>query len=342
MKSFFKIIFSLILISFITVNIKVAFSSHWQFFLIYDYNDQGFSLPYNDVGDKISDDFPNISQTALPMKYLKARYLINMDSINKAKNMLYKAIELHPDHMAPIQLLASIYLKEENIDSAYILSKEAFNKMPNHNIHRATYFEVLRKLKKVDEIDVAFDLVKNNLEPKFHWYDYIFSKIKLQNNKEEIKILINEFREKFPNDDLDAIEQLENMTNVGSESYNLFAYLSGIGDAHFREENYNKAVEFYELALNFNKESYLLYENLAIAYDLSENYPKALDIYNLVIDKFKPLDGRVEFYKGLMLIKTGKANDGCMALSQAVNKNFILETPKIAASSAYISLCSNN
>ena len=34
----------------------------------------------------------------------------------------------------------------------------------------------------------------------------------------------------------------------------------------------------------------------------------------------------MEFYKGLMLIKTGKANDGCMALSQAVNKNFILET----------------
>ena len=86
-----------------------------------------------------------------------------------------------------------------------------------------------------------------------------------------------------------------------------------------------KASEFYELALDFNQENYVLYENLAISYDSSERYSKALEYYDIVIDKFQPSDGRVEFYKGLLLIKTGNKNDGCLFLKRA-DKNYILKT----------------
>ena len=111
---------------------------------------------------------------------------------------------------------------------------------------------------------------------------------------------------------------------------------------YFREENYTKASEFYELALSYNQENYLLYENLAIAYDLSEMYSKALNYYDIVIDQFKPIDGRVEFYKGLMLIKTGDTESGCKYIKQSSDKNFILNTTKISASNVLVSLCSNN
>ena len=98
------------------------------------------------------------------MKYVKARYLVHMDSLDQAKAMLYKALKMRPQHMAPIQLLGSIYLKE-NYDSAYTLSRIAFNKMPNVNSHRATYFEALRRLKKTDELDEAFAKVKDSQNP---------------------------------------------------------------------------------------------------------------------------------------------------------------------------------
>ncbi len=342
MKNIFKIFIVTLLLSFVIVNIKVYQSAYWQTFTLNDINSDSYLVPYEIVGKKISDNFPNITHTALPMKYVKARYLVNMDSLDQAKAMLYKALKMRPQHMAPIQLLGSIYLKEKNYDSAYTLSRIAFNKMPNVNSHRATYFEVLRKLKKTDELDEAFAKVKDKSESINHWYDYIFSKAVLQNDKDEQTTLINEFKEKFPGYDTEVIEDLNNMISIGSRSYTIFAYMSSIGDTYFKEENYVKASEFYELALKYNQENYLLYENLAIAYDSSKRYSKAEEYYDIVMNQFNPSDGRVEFYKGLLLIKTGNMDDGCMLLRKSVDKNFILKTSQITASNALVSLCSNN
>ena len=79
----------------------------------YDFNSDTYLVPYNEVSDRISDDFPNLTHTALPLKVVKARYLIHMDSVDKAKIMLYKALKLHPDHMAARQMLGSLFLKEK-------------------------------------------------------------------------------------------------------------------------------------------------------------------------------------------------------------------------------------
>lgn len=342
MKNISKILLSALLISFVIVNVKVAQSSYWQSFLLHDFNSDTYLVPYDEVGDRISDDFPNLTHTALPLKVVKARYLIHMDSVDKAKIMLYKALKLHPDHMAARQMLGSLFLKEKKYDSAYTYSKTAFIKMPNVNSHRATYFEVLRKLNRTLELDEAFEKVKDKSESINHWYDYIFSKVILENNKEELTTLINEFKEKFSDEGADVIATLKNMISIGSRPYSIFSFLSAIGDNHFKNENYEKASEFYELALDFNQENYLLYENLAISYDSSERYSKALEYYDIVIDKFQPSDGRVEFYKGLLLIKTGNKNDGCLFLKRAADKNYILKTAQITASTVLVSFCSNN
>ena len=63
---------------------------------------------------------------------------------------------------------------------------------------------------------------------------------------------------------------------------------------------------------------------------------------SIVIDQFKTIDGRVEFYKGLMLIKTGDEKSGCKYIKQSSDKNFILNTTKVSASKVLVSLCSNN
>ena len=114
MKNIFKIIITILLISFILVNAKLAHSSYWQAFLLHDYNLNTYIIPYNKVDQNVDDNFPNLTLSALPMKVIKARYLIELDSLDLAKNMLKKAIKIHPDHMSPIEMLASIYLEEKH------------------------------------------------------------------------------------------------------------------------------------------------------------------------------------------------------------------------------------
>ena len=61
MKNISKILISALLISFIIVNVKVAQSSYWQSYLLHDFNSDTYLVPYNEVSDRISDDFPNLT-----------------------------------------------------------------------------------------------------------------------------------------------------------------------------------------------------------------------------------------------------------------------------------------
>ena len=330
----------LLLLGLLFVHIKVAHSSYYQAYLMYDFNADSYIVSYDAFADKLDDDIPNLTSTVLPIKFVKARYLVKDDSLSAAKKLLYQASKDNPYIMGPEEMLASIFLKEKNIDSAYFYSKKAFYNMPNVNPHRYTFFRVLQEMNNPDELDKAFKEIKYRNNPD-HWYDYIYTKFKLKNNDEDLTPLIREFKELYPNEDFTTINEINNFINVGSEAYTLSAALSVLADQNFTEQKYEEAADLYELSIDFNSSEYLYYENAAISYDLSENYEKALEYYDIVINKFKTNDGRVEFYKGLMLIKTNKLESGCKVLKISSNKKFVLKTTGLSAITVYPGLCSS-
>ena len=178
-KDIFKIFIVAFLTASVFVNIKAYQSNSVQAYLIFDYNNDTYRVPY-EIYNKLDYNFPNLTQTTLPIKLLKARYLLKLDSISQAKSLLFDASKANPYIMAPENMLAEIYIKENNLDSAYLLSKLAFKKMPYVNLHRTTYFNVLRSLKDSiyaeSDLDNAFMILKNSRYSEKHWYDYIYSK----------------------------------------------------------------------------------------------------------------------------------------------------------------------
>jgi len=344
-KNIFKIFIVAFLISIVFVNIKAYQSSYFQAYLLYDFNNGSYIVPY-EIYNKIDDNFPNLTQTALPIKFLKARYLLEIDSISQAKSLLFDASNVNSHIMASENMLADIYLKENNLDSAYLLSKLAFNKMPNVDIHRSTYFNVLRSLKDSmnveSELDNAFMRLKNLRSSQKHWYDYIFSKSIMTDSTATVIPLINQFKDRFPNEDLKIIEELENRIKIGSQSYSLFSVFSAIGDDYFINEDYLNSSNYYEQAIDYNQDNYIIYENLAISYDLSNRTDKAIEIYDLVLNNFKPNNGRVEFYKGLLLVRLGENELGCNYLKKSSNKNYVGSNTNIRASEVFVALCVNN
>ena len=344
-KNIFKIFIVAFLISNVFVNIKAYQSSFFQAYLLYDFNNDTYLVPY-EIYNKLDYNVPNLTQTALPIKFLKARYLLNLDSISQVKSLLFDASKANPYIMAAENMLAKIYLQENNLDSAYLLSKLAFNKMPNVDIHRNTYFNVLRSLKdSIDvesELDNAFMRLKNLRSSQNHWYDYIYSKSIITDSSVTVMPLINQFKERFPNDDLKIIEALESRIKIGSQSYTLFSLYSTIGDDYFVKEDYLNSSNYYEKAIDYNQDNYIIYENLAISYDLSNRTDKAIEMYDLVLNNFKPNNGRVEFYKGLLLVRLGENKIGCDYLKKSSNKNYFGSNTKIRASEVFVALCVNN
>ena len=329
------------LLSLFFINFKNVRSSYFQAFLMYDFNSDSYTLPYEQYSNELDDNFPNMTRTTLPIKFMKARYLMKLDSLDTAKKLLYSAIKDNPYIKGPEQMLARIFLEEKNIDSAYYYSSEAFYKMPNVIWHRYTFFRVLQQMNDSDQLEHAFSIIKERSEPQ-HWYDYIYTKFKINNKDDELLLLIEEFKEEFPNEDFTTINEISSFIQLGSEAFTLSAALSTLGDSKFSEEDYIEAAKLYEKAIDFNNKEYLYFENAAISYDLSNNYTKALEYYDRVINNFKTSDGRSEFYKGLILIRNDKPVEGCRILEVASRKKFILKNDGVSALLVFKQLCLNN
>ena len=335
-----KILLVSVLLGLLFINYKSVRSSYYQAFLMYDFNADEYNVPYSVIRDNVDLNIPNLTHTGLPIKVIKARYLLNIDSLEQAKPILYEAINENPFIKLPEEMLARIFLKQQKLDSAYFYSKQAFYEMPNVNPHRYIFFRVLQQMNKLEELDSAFIIIKDKRRAR-DWYDYIYTKFKLDINDETLSGLIEDFKKEFPDEDSDIINEIKRFITIGSKSYTFATVLSSLGDERYANKDYEGAAEYYEQAIDYNNEVYLYYENAAISYDLSNNFEKALEYYNIVLNNFKTTDGKSDFYKGLMLIKNEEFKEGCQNLAASSQKRYVAESSGISAISAFNGLCLN-
>lgn len=299
---------------------KKLSSSKYQALLLYDFNSNTRDFKLDDFKN-LDLNFPNITVTALPIKYLKARYYLEIDSVETAKKLIYESIKTNPYIYAPEILLAQIYLSENKLDSALHYSKKAFYGITNNNRHRDTYFDVLKQLKDSVTLDSAFVKIRNIKRGLDHWVDYIMTRNDI-NNKPDKRLLslINEMAIKYPNQDSIRLKGLKRMVEIGSK-YTQALVTAERGNIEFKNKNYKEAADLFEVAIFLDDQQYLYYENAALAYDNLEEYSKAEEYFDKVIYDFKTKDGKSEFIKGLMLIKNNNP-EGCKYIETAAKKNY--------------------
>tara|TARA_B100000579_G_C22813616_1_gene846593 strand:- start:460 stop:1485 length:1026 start_codon:yes stop_codon:yes gene_type:complete len=337
------VIFMIGILSLITISYasyKLLNSSKFQSVLIYDFNNgtDVFKLEYEDEFD---DNFPNITATALPIKYLKARYYLQIDSIETAKKLIYRAIKDNPYISAPEALLAQIYLAEKNIDSALFYSKKAFYNISDNNRHRDTYFNVLKELNDSISLDSAFAKIKN-INNEDHWYGYIIARNEINKKPQRnlVKIL-EEMQKKYPNTDTLKLQSMKRFVELGSSRYASALANSELAKIQFDKGNYVDAAKFYEVSITLDNEQYIYFENAAISYNNLKNYSKAEEYFNKVIYEFKTSDGKSEFFKGLMFLKNNNSISGCEYLERSARKNYVGGVSGLRAVAVYTQLCKN-
>jgi len=314
-------------------------SSHYQAILLYDFNNGTDYFKLED--SKFDDNFPTLTATALPLKYLKARYYLEIDSIEAAKKLIYKSIEENPYIGAPQALLADLYLAEKEIDSALLYSKEAFYSISDNNRHRDVYFRTLKEINDSISLDSAFVEIKNKNNDA-HWYDYILTRNDI--NQKPSKYLLNlieEMRTRFPQADTLKMNSIKRFLEIGSTRYTSALLNSELAKNEFEKNNFSNAVRLYETAISLDDRHYMYFENAAISYDNLKNYSKAEEYFNKVIYDFKSADGKSEFFKGLMLIKNNNLTSGCDYLAKSARKNYVGANSGLRAVNVYNQLCRN-
>ena len=340
MKKFILLVTGLLfLITLSFGSYKKLASSKYQALLLYDFNNNTRSFNLEDFKN-LDLNFPNISSTTLPIKYLKSRYYLKIDSVEAAKKLIYESIKDNPYIYAPEFLLCQIYFSQNKLDSALYYSKRAFYGITNNNRHRDTYFNVLQELKDSISLDSAFMKIRKIKGGVHHWVDYILTRNEI-NTKPDVKLLnlIEELAVTYPNQDTITLNSLKRAVELGFTRYTSALYISEQGNVEFERENYSEAVNFFESAIYSDDQQYLFFENAAISYYNLENYSKAEEYFNKVIYDFQTKDGKSEFFKGLMLIKNSNDQLGCEYLEASAKKNYIGAESGLRAITVYRHLC---
>lgn len=313
-------------------------SSKYQALMLFDFNSNSRNFNLDDFKN-LDLNFPNISHTGLPIKYLISRYYIQEDSIEIAKKLIYQSIKDNPYIYAPEILLARQYFSENKLDSALYYSKKAFYGLSNNHRHRDTYFDVLQELNDSISLDSAFMKIKTLDRGLEHWVDYIMTRDEI-NSKPDLRLLniIDEMAVRFPNQDTIRLNGLRRLVELGGARYANALYVSEKGNIEFEKGNFLDAVNFFESAISLDDQQYLFFENAAISYDNLQDYSKAEEYYNKVIYDFKTKDGKSEFFKGLMLIKNNN-QQGCEYMKISARKNYTGNESGLRAVDVYRQLC---
>ena len=110
--------------------------------LLYEFNNATYNLTLAEL-DEIEDDFPNLTETAMPIKAMKARYFYLNNQKEKAHQYALLGAKDNPQIFFGESLKAQFFTSEKQIDSAYYYSKLAFENLPNNMPHYNLYMNSL-------------------------------------------------------------------------------------------------------------------------------------------------------------------------------------------------------
>ena len=316
-----KLLTLAILLSLSYVSYKLFKSSILQSVIISDYNKRTYSISA-DAFDRFDINFPNITQTTIPIKLLKGRYLKNADSIEKAIKLIKESVAINPYLKMAEGELSLMYYSIKEFDSAYIYGKDAFYSLPDNNTHRYAYFQAIVQKKDSNELDNAFELIKNK-NNRNHWLNYMLSRNAIsQKHTHYTDSILSVYNEKFDLDGDLLAKAFESRIINGKYVVANAIEISENAAILYNEKKYKESAELYELALSIDSFDYTYFQNAALAYANTDQADKALQYFDKVIYEFETKDGKAHFYKGILLIKLNNKTEGCKYLMKAAEYRF--------------------
>ena len=137
------------------------------------------------VIDKIPFKFPNLMSNATPISGLIARYYLNKNELEKAKNFAIYSESINPYISLNKEVLLSVYLQTGDTDEAIKIAKNLFEQYPSKIDYAEIYFTIASQF-NFENIFIKLDIHNYNLNVNEIFF-YYYSKLR-EYNKEQFRI----------------------------------------------------------------------------------------------------------------------------------------------------------
>ncbi len=298
-------------------------SSTQQFILLGQFNLNIFNTPLSEV-EAYESDYPNISETTIPLATFKGLYNLKSGNIERAIDLFHKARKANPYLMINETYLGYSYYKLNKKDSSLYYSKKAFKKQPNNSSHFAHYLISLAINNDSLEIKNAYNEIKkfrkNDPDIDKIYYLSLSNLLDKDDNRKFLDDSSKNLLQSYETDDLTRVNLyiLEYGENKVKEADALYE----LGEKLFKEKKYLESAQSFEAAGKINPLELPYFENAANAYMQISKLEEALENINYVINNSKTPNGKALYIKALIYLEKGDKIPACKLLSQSAQNGF--------------------
>jgi O-antigen ligase len=315
-------------LSFILVALVLGISVHIISFisltkqgqLLYEFNNAQYKMTRDQL-DEISHDFPNLTETAMPIKSMKARYYYLQGNKEEAYQMIEEGAKDNPQIFFSENLKSQFLLQEGKLDSAYVYAKKAFEGLPNNMPHYDMYMKTLVAKRDLTLLDQTFEkLLSLAGNQKVIWTIYIRSLAQTRSLGDAFAMDKAASAYKlFPNDE--NIFSLYRLLTYGQQRMVEAESLGQQASSLYNNKEFEAAASLFQQAFDKDPLQHTYSLNSGLSFYEAKQYDKAIQFFNLALtSKNEETKERALRYKGLSLYAAGSRPEACAVFLRLRNE----------------------
>ena len=315
-------------LSFILVALVLGISVHIISFisltkqgqLLYEFNNAQYNMTRAQLDD-ISHDFPNLTETAMPIKSMKARYYYLQGNKEEAYKMIEEGAKDNPQMYFSENLKAQFLFQEGKLDSAYVYAKKAFEGLPNNMPHYDMYMKTLVAKRDLTALDQTFEkMISLGGNQKIVWTIYIRSLAQTRSLGDPFAMdKAASAYQLYPNDE--TIFSLYRLLTYGQQRMVEAENLSNQATEAYNNKEYGKAATLFFQAFDKDPLQHTYSLNAGLGYFEAKQYDKAIQLFDLALTSRKESTKEKALrYKGLSLYSLGRSPEACAVFLLLRNK----------------------
>lgn len=304
----------------ISVHIISYISLTKQGQLLYEFNNAKYNLTRPQL-DNISHDFPNLTETAMPIKSMKARYYYLQGNKEEAYQMIDQGAKDNPQIFFSENLKSQFLFQEGKLDSAYVYAKRAFEGLPNNMPHYDMYMKTLVAKRDLTSLDQTFEkMISLAGNQKIIWTIYIRSLAQTRSLGDPFAMdKAASAYQLYPNDE--TIFSLYRLLTYGQQRMVEAENLSNQATVAYNNKEYGKAATLFFQAFDKDPLQHTYSLNAGLGYFESKQYDKAIQFFDLALtSKKESTKEKALRYKGLSMYSLGRGPEACAVFLVLRNK----------------------
>lgn len=276
--------------------------------------------------------YPNLSNTAIPIDALKARYFYNEKKYDSAKLLLWNSKHHNPYLYFNEALLSAIYIDTQEIDSAFYYSEMTYDNFPNNKLHANMYIQASLRKQKFKLADSIYDNIKSPVLEDMEIHNVYFSErySSIKQGDTAFVLRLEKAIKRFPENQIE-FKNLKRLTLYGAVNVYRGDSLFQVGMNNFKSADYNTALKNFLEAKKYNPLEYIIIENISAAYFLLNDFQNSIKFSTIVVDSMSVKSGKSYFLRGMSKINLNQKEKACLDFIKAKDldyKNALLQISK--------------